>query len=77
MFHRQPGQGQSAAQIADVFDRATGVGTVVSVFRSMLASSPAEADNLQQGVELARETINNGNALAKLEQLVELSKSFV
>jgi anthranilate phosphoribosyltransferase len=36
-----------------------------------------KVDNLQQGVELARETINNGNALARLEQLVELSKSYV
>jgi len=32
--------------------------------------------SLQQGIGLAREAIDNGKALAKLEQLIELSQSF-
>jgi len=33
-------------------------------------------DDLQAGIDLARETIDNGNALKKLNQLIEMSQGF-
>ena len=35
-----------------------------------------KVETLQQGVDLAREVINSGHALAKLEHLIEFSQSF-
>ena len=35
------------------------------------------ASSLQQGIDLAREAIDNGQALDKLEQLIEVSQGFV
>jgi anthranilate phosphoribosyltransferase len=34
-----------------------------------------KAKTLQQGADIAKEAIDNGNALAKLDQLIELSRS--
>jgi anthranilate phosphoribosyltransferase len=68
---------ENATQLRSILSGAPGPQRDVVLLNAAAALLAGDrAETLQQGMELGREAIDSGRALAKLEQLVKLSQNF-
>ncbi len=68
---------ENAAQLRNILAGASGPQRDVVLLNAAAALVAGDkVKTLQQGVELARQALDNGRALAKLEQLIKFSQSF-